>query len=100
MEDSNVVLLKHISVKGNNKRIKVGLFLNKKENNHFFIQSTRTLIDRKKRNILSTQNIYSVETFAVLNDVFSRFLNDSEISNKILNVELSKVVRFSGTSNF
>lgn len=100
MDNSNVICLKNISLKGNNKRIRVGLFLNKKDNNHFFIQSTRTLVDRKKRQILSTQNIYSVETFAVLNDVFSRFLNDSEIANKILNVELSKVVQFTGTSNF
>jgi len=100
MEDSNVKCVKFISIKGNNKRIKVGLFYDKRQNNHFFIQSTRTLTDRKKRQILSTQNIYSVETFAVLNDVFSKFLNDSEIANKILNVELSKVIRFKGTSNF
>jgi hypothetical protein len=98
--NENVKCIKHISLKGNNKRIKIGLFLNIKDNNHFFIQSTRTLVDRKKRQIISTQNIYSVETFAVLNDVFSKFLNDSEIANKILNIELSKVVRFSGTSNF
>lgn len=100
MNESNVICLKHVSLKGNNKRIKVGLFLNKKENNHFFIQSTKTLIDRKKRKILSTQNIYSVETFYVLSEVFSKFLDDSEISNKILNVELSKVAKFKGSSNF
>jgi hypothetical protein len=100
MEDSNVECLKSISVKGNNKRISVGLFLNKKENNHFFIVSTITLVDRLKRKKISTNNIYSVETMVVLNELVTKFFEDSEISNKILNIELSKVTKFKGRSNF
>lgn len=90
--------LKYISLKGNNKRIKVGLV--EQDGGYFFIQETRTLIDRKKRQIVETNNIYSVETFALLKDVFYKFLEDSEISNKILHLELSKIVKFTGTSNF
>lgn len=100
MEGEKIKCIKHVNVKGNNKRINVGLFYNFEKKNHFFIVSTKTLVDCEKRSILSTQNIYSVETFAVLADVFSRFLDNSEISNKILNVEISKIEKFTGTSNF
>lgn len=100
METEYTKCLKHIEIKGNNKRIVVGLFYNKKDNNHFFIQSTKTLIDRKTRNILKTQNIYSVETFVILNSAFSRFLDNPEISNKILNIEISRIKKFTGKSNF
>jgi len=90
--------LKYVSLKGNNKRIKVWLI--EKNGQYVFIQETRTLIDRKKRQIVETNNVYSVETFALLKDVFSKFLEDSEIANKILHLELSKIVKFTGTSNF
>ena len=91
-------ILKYVSLKGNNKRIKIALI--EKDGQFIFVQETRTLIDRKTRQIVGTDNIYSVETFAVLNDVFSKFLEDPEIKNKILHRELSKIVKFTGTSNF
>jgi hypothetical protein len=91
-------VIKYVSLKGNNKRIKIGLL--EKDGQFVFVQETRTLIDRKTRQIVRTDNIYSVETFAILNDVFSKFLDSPEIKNKILHRELSKIVKFKGTSNF
>lgn len=91
-------VIKYVSLKGNNKRIKIGLL--EKDGQFVFVQETRTLIDRKTRQIVRTDNIYSVETFAILNDVFSKFLDNPEIKNKILHRELSKIVKFKGTSNF
>ena len=70
-----------------------------KDNVHHFIVHTRTLIDFKKREILQTDNIYSVETFFALSQAFSMFTDNNEISNKILNLELSKCNRFKGTRN-
>jgi hypothetical protein len=91
-------VLKYVSLKGNNKRIKVGLLEN--DGDLVFIQETRTLTDFKTRTIVRTNNIYSVETFAVLFDVFSSFMQNSEIKNKILHKELSKIKKFKGISNF
>ena len=92
--------LKYISLKGKNKRIQAGLFLDEKEGTHFFIVNTKTLVDFKNRNILTTSNIFSVETFAVLSEVFDKFMNDSEIKNKIIHNELSRTEKFKGVSNF
>lgn len=100
MEKPKVQLLKFVDVKGKNKRIHVALYLDLKDKTHFFLQYTKTLVDFKKRKIIETNNVYSVETFSILYDVSKRFLNDSEIENKILNVELSKMQKFEGTSNF
>jgi len=91
-------VIKYVSLKGNNKRIKIGLL--EKDGQFVFVQETRTLIDQKTRQIVRTDNVYSVETFAILKDVFSKFLEDPEIKNKILHRELSKIVKFKGTSNF
>jgi len=98
MKEEKIETIKYVSLKGNNKRIKIGLIRKGKE--YFFIQETRTLVDFKTRKIVRTDNIYSVETFAVLSDVFSKFMDNSEIKNKILNAELSKITKFKGFSNF
>lgn len=91
--------IKTVVVKGNNKRIGVALYKNE-DGTHYFVQSTRTLEDIKTRNILSTQSIYSVETYSVIHHIMSKFFEDSEITNKILNLELSKISKFKGHSNF
>lgn len=91
--------IKTVSLKGNNKRIGVALYENE-DRTHYFIQITKTLIDRKTRNILTTKNVYSVESYAIIHDVMSKFFKDSKINNKILNLELSKISKFKGDSNF
>jgi len=93
-------IIKQVSVKGNNKRIVISLGYNEKDNTHYFVQETKTLVDRKKRQFVETNNIYSVETFSILKEVFNKFLDNGEIKNKILNLELSKISEFKGSSNF
>lgn len=92
-------IIKTVSLKGMNKRIGVALYKNE-DGTHHFVQGTKTLIDRKTRNILTTKNIFSVESYAVIHDVMSKFFEDSEITRKILNLELSKINKFKGNSNF
>ena len=89
--------VKWIALKAKNKRIVVEMW---EENNvHVFKVHTRTLIDFKKRIILQIDNIYSVETFFALSQAFSMFTENKEITNKLLNLELSKCNKFKGTRN-
>lgn len=80
----------HTKVKGNNKRIIVTYF----HENKSFIVATKTLIDRKERRILTTENIYSVETFFVIHELMGSFLNDSSFFNKHLHKEVAKINEF------
>ena len=89
--------IKWLALKAKNKRIVVEMW---EENNvHVFIVHTRRLQDFKKRIIIQTDNVYSVETFFALSQAFSMFTQNNEITNKILNLELSKCNQFKGTRN-
>lgn len=90
--------IKQVIAKGPNKRINIFLFDDPQGRKTFLVQ-TRTLIDFKTRHIASTTNAYSVETFAVLNDLFSLFLEDPEIKNKILHRDLSQTRKFSAITD-
>lgn len=90
--------LEAVKVKGNNKRM--GVFLMENDGNKFFIVQTKTLIDRKKRHILTTNNDYSVETFAVLTDVFQMIMEDPNVKNKHILKELDKLNKFDLITSF
>lgn len=79
----------YIKIKAKNKRMQVVLY-ETSEGEHIFIVETKTLIDRKRREILQTNNSYSVETFAILTDIFNMFLKDSNLKNKVLLRELNR----------
>ena len=86
--------MKAILAKAKNRRIEIFLLPEK-----VFIVKTKRLIDFKTRNILRTENVYSVQTFATLRDLFDLFLNDSEVKNKILLKELNDIEKMSVRSN-
>ena len=90
----------HISqAKGKNKRIEVILYDDGRGEKVFRV-FTKTLKDFKKREILITDNAYSVETFAVLSELFHSFINSHEIKNKVLLKELSNLNKFTGKYTF
>ena len=91
-------ILEAVKVKGNNKRM--GVFLMEKDGNKFFIVQTKTLIDRKKRHILTTNNDYSVETFAVLTDIFRMIMEEPNIKNKHILKELNNLNKFNLVTSF
>ena len=91
-------VIEALKAKGNNKRI--GVYLMENDGKKFFIVQTKTLIDREKRHILSTNNDYSVETFAVLTDVFSMIMNEPIVKNKHILKELNKLNKFDLTTTF
>ena len=92
-------VLHRIRTKGNNKRISVTL-LETGEGDKFFVVKTKTLISFKERNILKTETAYSVETFAVLRDLFTAFLNHGDIKNKLILKELNNINAFKASSTF
>ena len=88
-----------LKAKGKNKRIDIVLY-DFEEKGKMFRVVTKTLVDFKKREILSTDNGYSIETFAVLKDLFECFLENAEVKNKLLLKELADIQKFSAYSTF
>ena len=86
--------MKAILAKAKNRRIEIFLLPEK-----VFIVKTKRLIDFKTRNILRTENVYSVQTFSLLRDLFAYFLDNSEVKNKILLKELSEKMKVSVKTN-
>jgi hypothetical protein len=86
--------MKAILAKSKNRRIEIFLLPEKA----FFVK-TKKLVDFKTRKILITENIYSVQTFTLLRDLFALFLNDSEVKNKILLKELSEIEKMAVITN-
>jgi hypothetical protein len=86
--------MKAILAKSKNRRIEIFLLPEK-----VFLVKTKRLVDFKTRRILITENIYSVQTFTLLRDLFALFLNDSEVKNKILLKELSEIEKMAVITN-
>jgi hypothetical protein len=86
--------MKAILAKSKNRRVEIFLLPEK-----VFLVKTKRLVDFKTRKILITENVYSVQTFAVLRDLFALFLNDSEVKNKILLKELSEIEKMAVITN-
>jgi len=92
-------ILKHIIGKTKNKRINIYLLEDEKTQTKVFWVETKTLVDFKKRHILETKNSYTVETFVLLKDCFTIFLDNSEVKNKIILKELSEINQLKGTTD-
>ena len=97
MNSKNKVL-KFIEAKGKNKRINIYL-LEDEEGSKAFAVHTKTLINFKTREILNSDTLYSVETFAALGDLFSYFLDDSEVKNKLILKQLDNITKFNAKTN-
>lgn len=69
------------------------------DKSHFIVMGTKTLKDFKTRQILKTENVYSVETFVVLKDMMKHLLGDSEVKNKILLREIKAMGEFTGQTD-
>jgi len=93
---NKIKTLHYLSAKGNNKRITVGL-IEYNDGKKAFRVVTKTLVNLKERQITETDNLYSVETFAVLAAMFDRLLENHQIKNKILLKELSNIKPFKGS---
>lgn len=77
--------------KGKNFRVEIGLMESENGEKFFFVK-TKRLQDFNSRIITTTENVYSVETFAVLAHVSNFFINHPIIQNKVLLKELSKLI--------
>lgn len=82
-----------LKAKGNNKRIVIQI-IEYEDKSHAVLVMTKRLIDFKTRNILITDNIYSIETFAILKDMFSFILDKPEVKNKLFLKALSEIKQF------
>lgn len=92
-------VLESMFAKGNNKRMRVAL-LQDLDNEKFITVETKTLIDRESRNILTTSNVYSVETFLVLKDMFKMLIDCPNVHNRHLLKELDNISRFNLRTTF
>lgn len=90
--------LKYAELKGKNKRINIYLIEDEDKNRAFSVH-TKTLKDFSRRQILTTDNFYSVETFCALANVFTYFIENSEVKNKILLKELNDAQKFNGKTD-
>ncbi|MDO6737076.1 hypothetical protein [Wenyingzhuangia sp. 2_MG-2023] len=78
--------------KAKNKRILIQL-AEREDGIKVFLVETKTLIDFKSRHILNTKTCYSIETFAILSNLFESFLNAPIIKNKHLLKELDELYK-------
>ena len=86
--------MKALIAKSKNRRIEIYLLPQKA-----FLVKTKHLVELKTRNITITENVYSVETFALMRELFGFFLDNSEVKNKILLKELSEKMHVSVSTN-
>lgn len=73
-------------VKAKNRRINV-VFVDKpidKSKEPFFILETKRLLSFKDREITTTANSYSVETFLIMSDMIEHLMGNAKV-NKVLN---------------
>ena len=83
-----VKVLEANEAKTKNKRFLIKL-IEREDGVKVFLVETKTLIDFKSRNIINTKNCYSVETFAILSNLFESFLNAPIVKNKHLLKEIN-----------
>jgi hypothetical protein len=80
---SNIVA-KFLETKGYNVRVNIYLIKDESDN-HSVIVETRRLHDLKARKISESKTIYSIETFAVLTEMF-HYVKDSSYWRKHLHM--------------
>lgn len=74
-------VLKHIEANGKNRRIFIALIHNEKEDSYMYLVKTRRLVDAATRNIMRSENVYTLETFYSLTCFFVTFSEDLEVYN-------------------
>lgn len=74
--------IKAYRVKALNRRIEIVIYQNK--NNHTSIRVfTKRLLDFKKREIVSTDIVYSLETFLIIKELFVNIARDEDLKEAI-----------------
>jgi hypothetical protein len=87
-----------IRSKGKNKRIEIVLY--DFGDQKAFRLYTKTLISFKDREILVTDNLYSIETFKLINEISNHFFENSKIANKVILRELNDIKKWEARGNF
>lgn len=94
----NIYVNKHIkpiemlSAKLKNKRVFVYVLKDDRNDTMAVRVFTKTLTDFRKRSIIKTDNLYSIETLAVLSDLFGMTLEGVSKTQKDFGSELNKVI--------
>jgi len=91
-------IIDHLVAKGVNRRITILLFQDK-ENYKAFRVITKRLVDFKSRNIIETDNLYSIETFKVLSELSVWFFERPKIKNKLLLNEIKNIKPYNAKSS-
>lgn len=86
---NNIEILETVGMITNNKRVVINLV--EQDDERFFIVKTKTLVNFKNREIITTDNVYSVDTFTALTAAFSHFMSEPKIKNKILLKEINSI---------
>lgn len=76
---SNIIM--QISAKRLNRRIVIEV--REQDGEHSIIVHTKRLVDFKNRHILTTTNIYGVETFTLLHQLFGDVLSEPTVAKRI-----------------
>ncbi|MFC4219034.1 hypothetical protein [Flagellimonas marina] len=97
MEETKIEVIKFLEARLPNKRISV--YLLDINGEKCFDVVTRTLVDFRTRNIIRTDNRYSVETFLVMSEMFDHFTSNPEITNKILVREVARINKVTAKGN-
>jgi len=71
-----------VKAKRPNRRIYIEL-IQEPDKAPFAIVATKRLVDAKSRHILKTENVYSIETFMVLTDLFNEIVKTPEVTKAI-----------------
>lgn len=90
-------ILEQLHAKGKNKRIIISLFEDDRGEKIIRV-NTKTLIDFKSRHIVSLDNAFSIETFAVLTELSKWFIDHPKMKNNLILKELSKIKKFEASS--
>jgi hypothetical protein len=85
MKETPVKAVKAYRLKPKNKRIELVVY-----DNNCVVVNSRTLINAKDRIIASTSNVYSLETFILLTDLFTLVKDDPKFK-KATNREVGQM---------
>tara|TARA_R110002051_G_scaffold203868_3_gene270164 strand:- start:1478 stop:1801 length:324 start_codon:yes stop_codon:yes gene_type:complete len=93
-------MLKFIEIKGKNRRVNIYL-VELSNGDKVFDVLTKRLQNRLTRNITEVKARYTIESFKVLYDAMSMFMNESETVNKLINKELAALdsSQYTGATN-
>ena len=93
-------MIKFIGIKGKNKRIVCSIYENQESKLKTFRLTTKRLECFKTRNIIKTDNLYTIETMYLIFHILTEYFTNTEILNKLLLRELNDIGEFKGEKNF